>query len=208
MLQHWNTYSNKSLPDVNLTVKWENICNRIARMETLDIAYRTILNVFIICTICFCQRSFSFIISIVVLLCSCFLHGRNLLIFGFLLEMLGMFLFNVTVFMLITYRLTCRRTLIIHQQTLFTEMYLRVKRIYGFWLLLGISWIFGFLSAIDGPINVVFQMIFGLCMTLQGVGIFIVLVLNNPEIKKKVAKITYSRKSEMPSTVQSTWCIC
>ncbi|KAJ8043022.1 Latrophilin-like protein LAT-2 [Holothuria leucospilota] len=134
----------------------------------------------------------------------CFLHGRNLLIFGFLLEMLVMFLFNFTVFMLITYRLTCRRILIIHQQSLFTEVYLRVKRIYGFWLLLGISWIFGFLSAVDGPINVVFQMMFGLCMTLQGVGIFIVLILNNPEIREKVAKITYSRKSEVPSTVQST----
>ncbi|KAJ8043026.1 Adhesion G-protein coupled receptor G2 [Holothuria leucospilota] len=115
--------------------------------------------------------------------------------------MFVMFLFNVSVFMIITYRLTCRRFLSSHQQSLLTEMYLRIKRIYAFWLLLGISWIFGFLSAIDGPVSFVFQMVFTLSMTLQGLGLFIILVLNNPEIRKRLDKVRYLRKSEGSSAV-------
>ncbi|KAJ8043030.1 Adhesion G-protein coupled receptor D1 [Holothuria leucospilota] len=124
---------------------------------------------------------------------SCFLHPGPVLLYGFLLELLILFLYNSTVFVLVTYRISCRKIQLWNKDDRHQEMVIRLKSTFLFWLLLGISWIFGFLATFEHPTSIVFQIIFCVLLSLQGFFMFYMLIVQNPEMKKGISSISSFR---------------
>ncbi|KAJ8042979.1 Adhesion G protein-coupled receptor L2 [Holothuria leucospilota] len=114
----------------------------------------------------------------------CFLHQGNLLYFGFLLPIFLLLFYNTVVFTLATYRVSCRKIQFSNNEDKKDEIVTRVKSTFLFWILLGISWLFGFLVSIPGPLNFVVQIIFCFLFAFQGFFMFFMLFLQNPEAKR------------------------
>ena len=54
-------------------------------------------------------------------------------------------------------------------------------------ILFGFTWLFGVLAVAD--LRLVFQILFALCNSLQGLCIFILYTVNNPDVRKELRKI-------------------
>ncbi|KAJ8043690.1 Adhesion G protein-coupled receptor L3 [Holothuria leucospilota] len=124
------------------------------------------------------------------ILCSCFLQTGFGLYFGFLLEVVLLILFNCVFYVFVTYRVTCRKVMAKNIGAKKRELITRVKSVIFFWLLLGLSWIFGFFATINSPIKIVFDILFSVFMALQGVGMFYMLVVQNNEMKKSLGRFS------------------
>ena len=119
---------------------------------------------------------------------SCFLHPGFGLYFGFIFPIFSLFLINSIVFVLLTYRVTCRKIVQTNEDAVRREKMTRIKANVLFWVLLGMCWTFGVLAVMVPPMKMVFEVLFSICLALQGAFMFVLLVLNNPEILK-----TYTR---------------
>lgn len=116
----------------------------------------------------------------------CFLHPGPTLYFGFLLEIFCLFLYNLTVFVLATYRISCRKIKFANKSDKREELLTRLKSTFLFWILLGMCWIFGFLATFQSPASLAFQVLFCICLSLQGFFMFFMLFVQNPEMKKSL----------------------
>ncbi|PIK47462.1 hypothetical protein BSL78_15682 [Apostichopus japonicus] len=84
------------------------------------------------------------------------------------------------------------------------EILARVRHGVMFWFVLGISWVFGFLAALDRK-TFLFDYLFCIFFSSQGVVLFFLLTLSNPELKKIFrAFATRSPKSETRSTTNTS----
>ncbi|KAJ8042978.1 Adhesion G-protein coupled receptor G4 [Holothuria leucospilota] len=133
----------------------------------------------------------------------CFLQpAGKLFYFGFLAFIFLLFLCNSTVFALATYRVSCRK-IFTTGDSRNAEIVTRIKSTMLFWILLGISWLFGFLSIIPGPLKIVFQVIFCTLLALQGFFMFYMLIVQNPEVRKHCTNKTM-KKEASPKMVEET----
>lgn len=114
----------------------------------------------------------------------CFLHPGYVFKFGFVLEIGILFLYNIIVFSLVTYRVSCRRIYFSKKDEKRVEIMTRVKSTFLFWILLGISWIFGFIPIFQRSPSPFFEAMFCLCTSLQGFCMLYMLILQNPEMMK------------------------
>ncbi|KAJ8022333.1 Tolloid-like protein 2 [Holothuria leucospilota] len=118
----------------------------------------------------------------------CFLHPGPSLYYGFLLEILVMVIFNMIVFVLIVRQVVFRKMLSTNaQRNKKKEIIARIQQFVLFWIFLGLSWIFGFLSAIP-KIGEIFTVLFCIIISLQGFILFIFICVKNPEIQKILVK--------------------
>ncbi|KAJ8043028.1 Adhesion G-protein coupled receptor G6 [Holothuria leucospilota] len=123
----------------------------------------------------------------------CFLHPGHVLLYGFLLELFILFLYNSIVFVLVSYRISCRKITVWNKEDRRQELSIRLKSTLLFWLLLGISWIFGFLATFEYPASIVFQIIFCALLSLQGFLMFYMLIVQNPEMKNSLSSVSTLR---------------
>ncbi|XP_071849575.1 adhesion G protein-coupled receptor L4-like [Apostichopus japonicus] len=116
----------------------------------------------------------------------CFLHPGVPFYFGFLAPIFLLFSFNAVVFILITYRVSCRNIIFSEGKAKRKAELARIKGPILFWILLGLSWIFGFLSVATTStiLGVVFSALFSIFLASQGIFMFYVLAVNNPEISE------------------------
>ncbi|KAJ8042983.1 Adhesion G-protein coupled receptor G4 [Holothuria leucospilota] len=118
----------------------------------------------------------------------CFLHPGVSLYIGFLFPIFVLFFFNGVVFALITYRVSFRKIIATNEEARRKAEVARIKGPILFWILLGLSWIFGFLTILNTPLKILFEILFSVCLSLQGVFMFYMLTLNNPEIKVRLKR--------------------
>ncbi|KAJ8022694.1 Adhesion G-protein coupled receptor G4 [Holothuria leucospilota] len=119
----------------------------------------------------------------------CFLHPGYSLTFGMLLEILLMIIFNIVIYVLVVKSVLFRPML--SQKTAKDkrkEMVNRLQYTALFWILLGLSWTFGFLILIPNRKTQIFEILFCIFTSLQGVLLFLFVCLKNPEVKKALKK--------------------
>lgn len=68
------------------------------------------------------------------------------------------------------------------------EILLRIQQFALFWILLGLSWTFGFLSILPNFQMQLFEILFCLLTSLQGFVLFIFICLKNPEVRQIFSK--------------------
>ncbi|KAJ8022249.1 Adhesion G-protein coupled receptor G4 [Holothuria leucospilota] len=119
----------------------------------------------------------------------CFLHPGYCLSFGMLLEILLMIIFNIVIYVLVVKQVLFRPML--SQRTTQEkrkEIVNRLQYIALFWILLGLSWTFGFLILIPNRKTQTFEILFCVFTSLQGVLLFLFVCLRNSEVKKALKK--------------------
>ncbi|XP_071848667.1 adhesion G-protein coupled receptor G2-like isoform X4 [Apostichopus japonicus] len=116
----------------------------------------------------------------------CFLHPGPVLYFGFLLEILLLSVYNFVIFVLATYRVSCRKIRQSDKAEKKKEIIIRIKSTFLFWVLLGMAWTFGFLATFQNPLSLAFQLLFCVCLSLQGFCMFYMLFAQNPEMQKSI----------------------
>lgn len=111
--------------------------------------------------------------------------GKSLY-FGFILEVLIMVAFNILIFTLVLRNVVFRPMLsTTSKRNKKREMFSRMQQFVLFWMLLGLSWIFGFLAMIPERKTVALEILFCIFTSIQGFALFIFICLKNPEVKKK-----------------------
>ncbi|XP_071830277.1 adhesion G-protein coupled receptor G7-like [Apostichopus japonicus] len=119
----------------------------------------------------------------------CFLPSGQGLLFGLILEVLVMVLFNLVVFSLLLRNIVFRPIMPSNAKRYKKkEMFSRLQQFVVFWFLLGMSWIFGFFAMIPNRESVVFEYLFCLFTSLQGFFLFIFICLKNPEVVNRFKK--------------------
>ncbi|KAJ8022451.1 Adhesion G-protein coupled receptor G2 [Holothuria leucospilota] len=118
-------------------------------------------------------------------LINCFLHPGKFLYFGLLLEILVTLIFNIVLFSLVVQRVVCRPILSTNSQKR-KEIIIRIQHFLLFWVLLGLSWTFGFLLIfpIWPSITVTIEILFCIFTSLQGLILFIFICVKNPDVQK------------------------
>lgn len=92
------------------------------------------------------------------------------------------------VFVLIVRQVVFRKMLSTNaQRNKKKEIIARIQQFVLFWIFLGLSWSFGFLSAIP-KFGEIFTVLFCIIISLQGFILFIFICVKNPEIKKILVK--------------------
>lgn len=119
---------------------------------------------------------------------SCFLPPGNSLNFGLLLEMGIMTLVNLIVFILLVRKVVLRPMMSKYTKgKRQKEAFDRIQQFVLFWVFLGMSWIFAYLSIIikreDG---LVFEILFCLFTSLQGFVLFVFICGKNEEFRKSI----------------------
>ncbi|XP_071830025.1 uncharacterized protein [Apostichopus japonicus] len=141
----------------------------------------------------------------------CFLPTGKGLYFGLLVEILIMVVFNIGVFILLLRRIVFRPMMKSSAtRNNKKEMLARMQQFILFWVLLGLSWIFGFLAVIPNRKTYLFEILFCILTSLQGIVLFIFICAKNPEVKKAFKKTSsfFSEwnitNTKMSYTVNST----
>ncbi|PIK33615.1 putative latrophilin-3-like [Apostichopus japonicus] len=112
----------------------------------------------------------------------CFLPLGKPLYFGFLLEVFLLVIFNTTLFIAVVRTVVFRQFLSTNaQRNKKAEVISRIQQFVLFWILLGLSWIFGFLSILPKRKINAFVALFCIFTSLQGVVFFIFFCAKNPE---------------------------
>lgn len=127
----------------------------------------------------------------------CFLHPGPSLYYGLLLEILLMVIFNIVVFSLVVRRVVFRPMLSTKAQSNKKEEIIsRMQQFILFWILLGLSWSFGFLVTIPNRPSITFEVLFCIFISLQGFILFFFICVKNPEVRKtfKNTKRRFTKK--------------
>ncbi|XP_071850603.1 adhesion G-protein coupled receptor G2-like [Apostichopus japonicus] len=143
----------------------------------------------------------------------CFIHPGYALYFGFLAEVCAMFLFNLIIFVMVIRKVLCRPVMVskAKEHAKRNEIIIRIRHGVLFWFVLGLSWIFGFLAAVDQS-TLIFDYLYCIFIALQGFLMFLLLCVANPDFRKRfsVQKRSESSRSlgtsklRSPSTEKST----
>ncbi|XP_038061125.1 uncharacterized protein LOC119731913 [Patiria miniata] len=118
---------------------------------------------------------------------SCFLKPGAAFYYGQLLMIGLVFLYNAFIFVLIARRLTCKAKVIQSSNTKGkrSQMAKRLQNMAAISVLLGLTWAFGLLSVIESS-NFVFQILFCVFNSLQGLFIFLLFVVRQDNVRGKV----------------------
>ncbi|PIK33607.1 hypothetical protein BSL78_29580 [Apostichopus japonicus] len=143
----------------------------------------------------------------------CFIHPGYALYFGFLAEVGAMFVFNLIIFVMVIRKVLCRPVMVskAKEHAKRNEIIIRIRHGVLFWFVLGLSWIFGFLAAVDQS-TLIFDYLYCICIALQGFLMFLLLCVANPDFRKRFSMQKRSESSRSigtsklrsPSTVKST----
>ncbi|KAJ8042984.1 Adhesion G protein-coupled receptor L3 [Holothuria leucospilota] len=118
----------------------------------------------------------------------CFLHPGLAMYLGFILLIVLMFVFNTFVFFMVSCKFACRPISAADDEKKRKEKAYRIRGIILFWLLMGMSWMFGLLAAIPSPLKILFDILFSILMALQGFAMFYLLTVTNSEVEKLVKR--------------------
>ncbi|PIK56352.1 putative G-protein coupled receptor [Apostichopus japonicus] len=130
---------------------------------------------------------------------SCFLPNEYFLYLGFLLWLFLLVTANVVIFIMVIRNVVFRPILSTNAQLhKRREILLRIQQFALFWILLGLSWIFGFLSILPNFQMQLFEILFCLLTSLQGFVLFIFICLKNPEVRQSF-KVTNCLQSGVTS---------
>ncbi|XP_071490278.1 uncharacterized protein [Diadema antillarum] len=110
----------------------------------------------------------------------CFVSPGPGLYYGVLLLVAVLLLVNFVIFALVIQRLTCRKTVAAHKADQ-GETWRRVQNAMAISVLLGLTWIFGFLAI--GGARIVFNVLFLIFNSLQGFFVFVMFCLRQQEIR-------------------------
>lgn len=108
-----------------------------------------------------------------------------------------MVLFNIFIFILVVRKVVFRPILsTTAQRNKRRERINRIQQFVLFWVLLGLSWSFGFLALIPKRKTFTFELLFCISTSTQGIVLFIFITIKNPEVRKKFHKArTFLRES-------------
>ena len=127
------------------------------------------------------------------ILLSCFIEPDYGLYFGLLLPVGLVILHNAVAFVFVAKRLLSNKTYVVKNdleggadKSDVKEIAQRMLNAFSVSLILGITWIFGFL-AVD-EVRFVFQLIFCICNSFQGVMIFVLFCLAQRDVRKLLAQ--------------------
>ena len=99
-----------------------------------------------------------------------------------LLLVIGLIIaFNIIIFVIVIYRLTCGRKTSSRNPD---KLLVRVRRAVAILTLLGLTWTFGLLSLIHQASSFTFQVLFCIFNSLQGLFIFVMLCILPEEVQK------------------------
>ncbi|XP_071853005.1 adhesion G-protein coupled receptor G4-like isoform X2 [Apostichopus japonicus] len=131
----------------------------------------------------------------------CFIHPGYSLYFGFLAEVGAMFVFNLIIFAMVIRKILCRPLMVskAKEHAKRDEIITRIRHGVLFWFVLGLSWAFGFLAAVDQS-TLIFDYLYCIFIALQGVLMFLLLCVANPEFRKMFLKLKRSEISQSNST--------
>ena len=111
---------------------------------------------------------------------SCFLQIGNTFYFAQLLIMGLIIVYNIVIFVLVMYHITCgRRGIDIDRRN---ETMLRVQQAISINALLGLTWVFGLLSLINEQSSFYFQIFFCVFNSLQGFLVFIMFCVRRKNV--------------------------
>ncbi|PIK62826.1 putative G-protein coupled receptor [Apostichopus japonicus] len=117
--------------------------------------------------------------------------------YGFLFNLLVLVGFNITIFLLVIRKVVFRKIMITSaEQNRKKEIIARIRQFVLFWVLLGPSWIFGFLSILPNREMFFSEILFCICTSLQGFVLFLFVCVRNPEVKKKLCERRHSNKND------------
>ncbi|XP_071830098.1 adhesion G protein-coupled receptor L3-like isoform X3 [Apostichopus japonicus] len=119
----------------------------------------------------------------------CFLPSGISLYFGFLLEVLLLVICNMIMFVAVVRKVVLRPFISTNSQVnKKTEVITRIQQFVLFWILLGLSWIFGFLAMLPNWKIYVFEILFCIFTSVQGVILVVFICIKNPQVRKGFAK--------------------
>ncbi|KAJ8022701.1 Adhesion G-protein coupled receptor G4 [Holothuria leucospilota] len=126
----------------------------------------------------------------------CFIQPGKALYFGYFTEVAILLLLNSIVFVLVVRKVIFRPLLVSRttENARRKEIITRVRHGITFWLILGLSWIFGFLAASDSKTKI-FHYLFCVCISAQGLVMFLMLCVSNPEFRNVFSKPSSSRQT-------------
>ncbi|XP_071492422.1 uncharacterized protein [Diadema antillarum] len=110
----------------------------------------------------------------------CFVSPGPALYFGVLLLVAVLLLVNFVIFALVLQELTCRKTVAAHKADQ-GETWRRIQNAVAISVLLGLTWVFGFLAI--GGARIVFNILFLIFNPLQGFFVFVMFCLRQQEIR-------------------------
>ena len=113
--------------------------------------------------------------------------------YGLLLPIGIILIFNTVIFSIVIYRITCGRKQVGNTTSgsqngpkASAEMLRRAQNAVAIGTLLGLTWVFGFLAI--GRAQLAFNVLFTVFNSLQGVFIFLLFCLRQPDVQKVVRK--------------------
>ncbi|KAJ8036418.1 Adhesion G-protein coupled receptor G4 [Holothuria leucospilota] len=135
---------------------------------------------------------------------SCFIDSSTNIFRYCLLLVLAIFLGYICfVFLLISWKLTCGRKTFKKSGLKRQEIYRRIQNVIAISVLLGVTWISGFLAI--GKVRMIFNIIFCVCNSLQGFFIFLLFCVRQKDIRLAWKNsITWRPLSRMTTRKAST----
>ncbi|XP_071830092.1 adhesion G protein-coupled receptor L3-like isoform X6 [Apostichopus japonicus] len=119
----------------------------------------------------------------------CFLPSGISLYFGFLLEVLLLVICNMIIFVAVVRKVVLRPFISTNSQmNKKAEVIARIQQFVLFWILLGLSWIFGFLAMLPNWKIYVFEILFCIFTSVQGVILVVFICIKNPQVRKGFSK--------------------
>ncbi|XP_038077215.1 adhesion G-protein coupled receptor G6-like [Patiria miniata] len=139
----------------------------------------------------------------------CFLKPGNAFYFGLLLPIGLVLLFNFVIFALVMRTLTCQAKYMGSKSTR-QQTVQRLQNAVAISLLLGLTWIFGLMSAIKAS-TFAFQLLFAICNSAQGLLIFLLFCARQREIReawlpflRRIPNRLYRRSDYVSSARETT----
>lgn len=115
-----------------------------------------------------------------------------------------MVIFNTTLFIAVVRTVVFRQFLSTNaQRNKKAEVISRIQQFVLFWLLLGLSWIFGFLSILPKRKINAFVALFCIFTSLQGVVFFIFFCAKNPEVREGIRKAKSQLTSQNETNMET-----
>lgn len=160
-------------------VKWSSKCLRNKQpFFSLVLPILSLVRFYFIINITF---DVSVTIPYDVFTCSCFMKVGYAFYFANLLIILLLLVFNFIIFTLVLQKLTCRRTSS-NKTADKTVIFNRAVNALAISGLLGLTWVFGFFT-IFNEYNLVFQVLFAVCNSFQGLFIFMLFCVRQKEVR-------------------------
>lgn len=103
------------------------------------------------------------------------------------MEVLILIVFNIIIFSVVVRRVIFRPMLSKKSSSAKSEAVSRLQLFIAFWFLLGISWVFGFLSVIPNRKTITFEVIFCIFTSLQGILLVVLIFTRDSDVQESVS---------------------